>query len=104
MEILLFLLFPVVMWVMLIRPQQRRLREQQALVASLGEGDDVVTAGGVMGTIVALDDDVATLEVAPGLSIRVLRRALTGRVGPDEDEDAEAALPEGGEGEDGENI
>jgi len=82
------------MWVLLILPQQRRMRQHQAVVASLRAGDEVVTAGGVYGTITSVDEETLAVEVAPGVVLRVLRSAVSQRVGPideeaigDEDED-----------------
>lgn len=90
------LLFPLIifglMWVLLVRPQQQRVRRQQALVASLEVGDDVVTVGGIMGRVVALDADEARLEVSPGVVLRLLRHAINGRLEGQE----EPAGPEGG--------
>jgi preprotein translocase subunit YajC len=85
------------MWVLLILPQQRRMRQHQAVVASLEAGDEVVTAGGVYGTIISVDEETLAVEVAPGITLRVLRSAVTQRVAPvedttydeDEDEDEE---------------
>jgi preprotein translocase subunit YajC len=65
-----------VMWMLLIRPQQQRVRAHQALVQSLAIGDEVVTAGGIFGRIQTLEGDEAQLEIAPGISIRVLRAAV----------------------------
>jgi preprotein translocase subunit YajC len=103
-------LFPLIitfglMWVLLIRPQQRRVRQHQNVVATLEEGDEVVTTGGVIGTVAEINEDVLTLAVAPGVSIRVLRSAVQNRIGgldeidPDEpddpdDFDEEPDLPE----------
>jgi preprotein translocase subunit YajC len=74
------------MWVLLILPQQRRMRQHQAVVASLRAGDEVVTAGGVYGTITSVDEDTLAVEVAPGMVLRVLRSAVSQRVGPSDDE------------------
>jgi preprotein translocase subunit YajC len=82
-------LFPLVLlgliWMLLVRPQRERVRRQQALVASLEVGDEVVTAGGIIGRIVELDGGDAHIEVAPGVVLRVLRIAVNARVA---DEDA----------------
>ena len=80
------------MWVLLILPQQRRMKQHQAVVASLRVGDEVVTAGGVYGTITSVDEDTLAVEVAPGVVLRVLRSAVSQRSGPfdetdDEDDD-----------------
>jgi preprotein translocase subunit YajC len=79
----LFLTFAL-MWVLLIRPQQRRMRQHQEVVSSLRPGDEIVTAGGVYGTIQAIDEEKMTLEIAPGVVIRVLRAAVSQRVTADE--------------------
>ncbi|HEX2064874.1 MAG TPA: preprotein translocase subunit YajC [Acidimicrobiales bacterium] len=94
MELLFPLIFLVLMWVLLVRPQQQRVRHQRELVASLSIGDEVVTVGGIMGRITGLDQDHLTLQVAPGVDIRVLRMAVNGRVG---EEPEEPALGEGAE-------
>jgi preprotein translocase subunit YajC len=70
------------MWVLLILPQQRRMRQHQAVVASLEPGDEVVTAGGVYGTITSVDQETLAVEVAPGITLRILRSAVTQRVAP----------------------
>jgi len=79
------------MWLLLIRPQQRRVRAHRAVVASLGPGDEVITAGGIHGTIVAVDDETVQVEVAPGVTLRFLRSSVTQRVatGADEADDAQ---------------
>jgi preprotein translocase subunit YajC len=86
------------MWVLLILPQQRRMKQHQAVVASLRAGDEVVTAGGVYGTITSVDEDTLAVEVAPGVVLRVLRSAVSQRIAPldeaddDEDEDDDAPV------------
>ncbi|MEA2828624.1 MAG: preprotein translocase subunit YajC [Actinomycetota bacterium] len=75
------------MWALLIRPQQRRVRQHQELVATLGPGDEVITTGGIVGTIAAVVDDIVTLEVAPALSIRVLRSAIQTRIAGEGEEE-----------------
>ena len=75
---------------LLIRPQRNRQRQQQALVASLEVGDDVMTNGGIFGTIVDIDEDEGTVivEIAPGTRIRMLRQGISQRLVEDEyDED-----------------
>lgn len=75
----------LLMWLLLIRPQQQRIRRQQALVASLGVGDEVVTAGGIFGTITGLDEDTVLLEVSPGVTMRVMRAAISRRAYEEDD-------------------
>jgi preprotein translocase subunit YajC len=74
------------MYLLMIRPQQQRLRAQRELVASLKVGDRVVTAGGAIGTITWLDDRDAGLEVAPGVVVAFLRPAVSRRLDDDADE------------------
>jgi len=75
------------MWVLLILPQQRRMKQHQAIVASLQPGDEVVTAGGVYGTITSVDEDTLAVEVAPGVVLRILRSAVSQRIAPYEEVD-----------------
>ncbi|HYN92458.1 MAG TPA: preprotein translocase subunit YajC [Pilimelia sp.] len=73
--LMIILLFGV-MYFLMIRPQQRRRREAEQLQARLSPGDEVVTIGGLHGTIVAVDDEVATLEISPGVHARYARPAI----------------------------
>jgi preprotein translocase subunit YajC len=68
------------LWVLFIRPQQRRVRGHQALVATLEPGDTVVLTAGIYGRIVALGPEDMTVEVAPGVELRVARQAVLRRV------------------------
>ena len=81
------------MWVLLILPQQRRMRQHQAVIASLEPGDEVITAGGVYGTITSVDDDTLAIEVAPGVVLRVLRNAVSQRIGPPQDGEEADEVP-----------
>lgn len=82
---LIGLALPILMIVgfyfLLIRPQRNRQRAQQALIASLEVGDDVMTTGGIFGTIVEIDDDegTVTVEIAPGTRVRMLRQGISQR-------------------------
>ena len=71
----------LLMWVLFILPQQRRLRAHQALVARLEVGDEVMTTSGIFGTIAELDDEVVHLEIAPATVVRVARGAVARRLG-----------------------
>lgn len=80
MEILILLLPLILLWFFLIRPQQRRMRERNAMVAQLKVGDEVATVGGLLGVITELgpdgDDEVVLIEVAEGVELAVLRRGI----------------------------
>ncbi len=89
MEVIVFLLPLVLLWVLMIRPQQQRVRQAREMAASLEAGDEVVTAGGIYGTVTDADGDILSVEVAPGVVLRVLRGAIAQRVGPPRDYDDE---------------
>lgn len=76
MELLVPLAILGLMWALLVRPQQRRVREHQAFVAGVQVGDDVITTAGLFGTVTALEDDRARLQVAPGIELTIARQAL----------------------------
>ncbi len=73
---LLILLLPFVLLVFIIVQQRRRAQQVQALQASLAVGDEVVTTSGLYGTIVALDENVVTLDAGAGSTLRYDRRAI----------------------------
>ncbi len=83
---LLILLLLAALWLLLIRPAQRRQKAQQQLLSAVDVGDEIVTAGGLYGTVKALEDDDLRLEIAPGVEVRVARRAVA-RIIPDEEEE-----------------
>ncbi|MEA2550569.1 MAG: preprotein translocase subunit YajC [Actinomycetota bacterium] len=87
-----FLLLIVLGYFLLIRPQQRRLRAQQALQRSVEEGDEVLTTAGLYATVVEIDDDEGTvvLELAPGMHVRAVRAAIAQRITEDEYDEDEA--------------
>jgi preprotein translocase subunit YajC len=66
----------VVFYFLLIRPQQKKAKEARAMLAALQKGDEVVTAGGLLGRISKLTDQYATLEVAPNTEITIQRQAV----------------------------
>ncbi len=84
MELIPFVLLLGLMWFLLIRPQQARLRKQRELVASIQVGDVVLTAGGLIGTVRVLTDDELHLEVGAGVEVRMVRAAVTRRLDGDE--------------------
>jgi preprotein translocase subunit YajC len=72
---------------LIVRPQRRQMAAHRALVASLQVGDEVITSGGIYGTIRGLDDGIVDLEVSSGIVLRVARAAIGQRVGPDQEPD-----------------
>ncbi|MCO4848302.1 MAG: preprotein translocase subunit YajC [Yoonia sp.] len=73
----LILIFGI-MYFLLIRPQQKKLKEHQAMVAALRRGDQVITQGGIMGKVVKVKDDAAEVdvEIASGVTVRVIRSTI----------------------------
>ena len=73
----LILIFAI-MYFLLIRPQQKKLKEHQAMVAALRRGDQVVTQGGLIGKVVRVKDEATEIEVeiAQGVTVRVLRHTI----------------------------
>lgn len=74
--LLLIVLLFVVMYFLMIRPQQKRRREAQNMQSSLGIGDGIVTIGGLHATVVSVEDDIVTVEIAPGVNARFARPAI----------------------------
>jgi preprotein translocase subunit YajC len=60
-----------IFYFLLIRPQQKKAKEHRALLDALKKGDQVVTAGGMHGKVTSLDDQVVTLEIAPGVNVKI---------------------------------
>ena len=80
----------ILVWFLLIRPQRRRQVESQRLIDSLELGQEIVTAGGLYGTIKALEEDEARVEIADGIEVRVAKRAIAGVLSEDDPDE----LPE----------
>ena len=74
----LLLIFGI-MYFLLIRPQQKKLKEHQAMVAALRRGDQVITQGGIMGKVTKVKDDSNEVEVqiAEGVNVRVVRSTIS---------------------------
>lgn len=75
--ILFYVVILVVFYLLLIRPQQRQQRQRREMLGKLKKGDRVVTLGGLHATILDLDEDVATLELAPNLRVKADRSAVS---------------------------
>jgi len=82
-------------WFMLIRPQRRRQQDAQRLLETITVGKEIVTAGGLFGTVTAVDGDEVRVEIADGVEVRLAKRAVAGVVSVDEEpeEEAPATLP-----------
>ena len=91
------LLLPIIvfagMYFLILRPQQKRMKEREAMVRAADIGDEVATVGGVIGTIVAEEDEnIVSLEVDTDVELRVQRRSIGEIITKSEDvEEVEAA-------------
>ncbi|MDE3061055.1 MAG: preprotein translocase subunit YajC [Pseudomonadota bacterium] len=76
-----FLLLGVIFFIfyfLLIRPQQKRVKQHQEMMKGLKKGDKVLTNGGIIGTIAKLEDnDIAVVEIAQGVRVRINRSAVS---------------------------
>ncbi len=75
--IMLVVMFAI-FYFLLIRPQQKRAKQHKELVNSLKAGDQVVTAGGIHGKVVAVQDTLVTLEIASNVRIKISRSSIVG--------------------------
>ena len=89
---LILLLLPVLMYVVLIRPQRKRMKEQAALQSQVGIGDEVITTSGIYGFITGVDEDGAFfwLEIDENVQIRIAKAAIQGKA-PGSPTDTETA-------------
>lgn len=75
------LLFPIIliaiMYFLMIRPQMKRQKEHRAMLDKLSKGDEVITSGGIAGTVVGLGENFITVEVASGVQVRVQKGAIS---------------------------
>jgi preprotein translocase subunit YajC len=80
MATIIFLGLFVLMWIVLIVPRQREIRRHQALMAQLEVGDEVMLGSGIYGVITSIEDDFLRLDVAPGVELKVAKRAVGAKV------------------------
>jgi preprotein translocase subunit YajC len=75
--IVMMVAFIAIFYFLLIRPQQKKAKEHQAMVQKLSAGDEVVTSGGILGKIVEVSDSFITLEIADGVRVKVQKFQVT---------------------------
>jgi preprotein translocase subunit YajC len=80
MSFLIIISLFAVAWVVLILPKQRELKRHNAFVQSLAVGDEVMTGSGIYGTLVEVSEAMVLLQVAPGVEIKIARRAIASQV------------------------
>lgn len=74
--ILMFAIF----YFLLIRPQQKKAKEHQAMINALKKGDKIVSNGGLIGVISGLSDDTITMEIAPKVRVKITRGSVAGKI------------------------
>jgi preprotein translocase subunit YajC len=79
-QLISFAVLIAAFYLLLIRPQMKRQKEQAALMASLAVGDPVITIGGMYGTIRTLEEDRISLEIAPDTTITMARSAIAKKI------------------------
>jgi preprotein translocase subunit YajC len=76
-----------VMYVLMIRPQRQRQAQQQSMIDGASVGDDVLTTGGIYGTISEVEGDDIVVEIANGVTVHMTRRGIAAVLPPEPDED-----------------
>ncbi|HEU0245853.1 MAG TPA: preprotein translocase subunit YajC [Gaiellaceae bacterium] len=94
--LIIMVLLLVVMYVLMIRPQRQRQQQQQAMIERASVGDDVLTTGGIYGTVTQTEGDDVVVEIAEGLEVHMTRRGIAAVLPPEEEvvEVRELELPE----------
>jgi preprotein translocase subunit YajC len=79
MQLLPFVLIFVIMYFLILRPQQKRAKEHQELIKNLRRGDTVITSGGLVGKVIkVVDDEQIEVEIADGVRVRQVRSMVSG--------------------------
>ena len=71
-----------IFWLLIIRPQMKRQKDHQAKIAGVKKGDQVVTAGGLLGKVIKVDDNYAEIEIAQGVRVKAVKSTLGDIVPP----------------------
>ena len=79
-SLIMMAVFVVIFYFLLIRPQQKKQKEHQAMLSKITVGDEVVTAGGILGKVIEVGDNFLTLEIAENVRIKVQRFQVTSLV------------------------
>ena len=72
----------VIFYLLMIRPQQRRVKDHQAAIAAVKKGDEIVTGGGIRGKVTKVGDEEAEVEIAQGVKIRVVKSTISQVLAP----------------------
>ena len=88
-----------VMYVLMVRPQRQKQSQQQAMINEASVGDDVLTTGGIYGTITQAEGDDVVVEIASGISVHMTRRGIAAVLPPEEDFEDDDDLDEAEDGD-----
>jgi preprotein translocase subunit YajC len=93
LESLIFIVFLfAIFYFLLIRPQKKRVEQHRKLIESVDPGDEVITIGGLYGTVRAIGDDEMELEVAPGTTLKFTKSAIARRLTEDLEDSPEPEI------------
>jgi len=85
--LIIMVLLLVVMYVLMIRPQRQRQQHQQRMIEGARVGDDVLTTGGIYGTVTQAEGDDVVVEIANGLEVHMTRRGIAAVLPPEADDE-----------------
>ena len=86
---------------LIVRPQRRQSMIRRQIIATVGVGDEIITSGGVFGTVVAMDDETLDVEIAAGVVVKIARGAVAQKITePEPDSDPDSEPPELSAGDD----
>lgn len=78
MSFLPFILIFFIFYFLMIKPQKKKLEEEQAMINSIAKGDEIYTKSGIIGTITGMTDKIVTLEVSDGVKMKVVKGQIAG--------------------------
>jgi preprotein translocase subunit YajC len=102
--LIIMVLLLVVMYVLMIRPQRQRQRQQQAMIEGANVGDDVLTTGGIYGTVIQAEGDDVVVEIAEGLQVHMTRRGIAAVLPPEQEDDSDVVDSEGMEADASDDV
>lgn len=77
MQFLPLVAMGVIFWFLILRPQMRRQKEQQAKIAGIKKGDQVLTGGGLVGKVLKVDEHYAEIEIAPNVKVKAVKSTIS---------------------------
>ncbi|MFT4025883.1 MAG: preprotein translocase subunit YajC [Novosphingobium sp.] len=81
-QFLPFVAVGVIFWFLILRPQMRQQKEQRAKIAGIKKGDQVLTAGGLLGKVLKVDEHYADLELGPNVKVKALKSTISDVIPP----------------------